>query len=162
MALVSSTFVHLASASRDLVLQLVLGMVVLGHLAKDRQDQVSASEPISSEYCGFSSVAAISRYTPPKRPCRCDRPRPTQGLPGPSGPEPRKSPKRVRKEYPGAGPQKGPKSAPRSLERVRKERTLPGFRARRARETLCGAGPIATLSHLSPLNGQECRTSSCL
>ena len=51
----------------------------------------------------------------------CDRPRPTQGLPGPSGPEPRKSPKRVRKEYPGAGPQKCPKSAPRSLERVRKE-----------------------------------------
>ena len=31
---------------------------------------------------------------------------PTQGHPGPSGPEPRKSPKRVRKEYPGAGPQK--------------------------------------------------------
>ena len=51
----------------------------------------------------------------------CDRPRLTQGLPGPLGPEARKSPKRVRKEYPGAGPQKCPKSAPRSLKRVRKE-----------------------------------------
>ena len=29
----------------------------------------------------------------------CDRPRPTQGLPSPSGPEPRKSPKRVRKDF---------------------------------------------------------------
>ena len=38
--------------------------------------------------------------------CSCDWPRPTQGLPGPSGPEPRKSPKRVRKEYAGPGPQK--------------------------------------------------------
>ena len=51
----------------------------------------------------------------------CDWPRPTQGLPSPSGPEPRKSPKRVRKEHPGPGPQKSPKSAPRSLKRVRKE-----------------------------------------
>ena len=58
----------------------------------------------------------------------CDRPRPTQGLPGPSGPEPRKSPKRVRKEYPGKGHQKCPKSAPRSLvERVRKS-LKPDFR----------------------------------
>ena len=100
---------------------------------------------------------------------------PHTGSPGPFGPEPRKSPKRVRKEYPGAGPQKCPKSAPWSLKRVRKKsesqildsfrtllrhslgtfgalpqgtlpdsfRTLPGFRARRARETLCGAGPTA-------------------
>ena len=30
-------------------------------------------------------------------------------------------------------------------------RTLPGFRARRARETLCGAGPIATLFSFSPV-----------
>ena len=98
--------------------------------------------------------------------------------------EPRKSPKRVRKEYPAAGPQKCPKSAPRSLKRVRKEsesqaldsfRTLsrlrgaffghfwgpaPGYsfrtllrgsRARRARETLCGAGPIASLCAFFPL-----------
>ena len=44
-------------------------------------------------------------------------------------------------------------------------RTLPGFRARRARETLCGAGPIAKLGHknfrrwpeatLRPSNGTE-------
>ena len=70
------------------------------------------------------------------------------------------------------GPPKSRKSAPRSLKRVRKEsktrlsdsfrtllrlrahsfgtlgvlwdsfRTLPGFQARRAREALCGAGPI--------------------
>ena len=41
--------------------------------------------------------------------------RPTQDLPSPSGPAPRKSPKRVRKEYPGPGPQKSPKeSAPES------------------------------------------------
>ena len=96
--------------------------------------------------------------------------------------EPRKSPKRVPKEYPGTGPQKSRKSAPRSPKRVRKEsktrwlldsfRTLlglrgalfrdfwgpvPGYsfgtlfglfrgsRARRARETLCGAGPIALI-----------------
>ena len=30
-------------------------------------------------------------------------------------------------------------------------RTLPGFRARRARETLCGAGPIANIPLLEPL-----------
>ena len=47
----------------------------------------------------------------------CDRLRPTQGLPGPSGPEPRKSPKRVRKEYPG----QGPKSAQRVRPGVSKE-----------------------------------------
>ena len=54
----------------------------------------------------------------------CDRPRPTQGLPGPSGPEPRKSPKRVRKEYPGVGSQKCPKrvskESEKSPKRVRK------------------------------------------
>ena len=44
---------------------------------------------------------------------------PPQGLPGPPGPEPWKSPKRVRKEYPGAGLQKCRKSAPQSLKRVR-------------------------------------------
>ena len=113
----------------------------------------------------------------------CDRPRPTQGLPGPSGPEPpeesemspervpryrapkvpkecapesQKSPKRVRKsgfrlfsdsfETAGAtlfrhfwGPFSGVLS-PHSFQ------TLPGCRARRARETLCGAGPIARLA----------------
>ena len=42
-------------------------------------------------------------------------PAPTQGLPGPSGPEPRKSPKRVRKEYPRARAPKVPKEcAPES------------------------------------------------
>ena len=101
----------------------------------------------------------------------CNRPRPTQGLRGPSGPrtpeeseksaervprgrapkvpkecapESQKSPKRakrVRKEYPGAGPQKSRKSAPRSPKRVRKE----SKNLRRAQETLCGAGPIAML-----------------
>ena len=79
---------------------------------------------------------------------------------------------------------KGPKSAPRSLERDFRLfsdsfetpgrtlwallgpcpralffpdsfRTLPGFRARRARETLCGAGPIA-----SPWTGRLVRTCS--
>ena len=52
-----------------------------------------------------------------------DRPRPAQchGLPGPSGPEPRKSPGRVPKESSGAGPPESRKSAPRSLNRVRKE-----------------------------------------
>ena len=54
---------------------------------------------------------------------------PTQGLPGPSGPEPRKSPKRVQKKYPGPGPQKFRKSAPppesqKSPKRVEKS----GFR----------------------------------
>ena len=100
---------------------------------------------------------------------------PTQGLPGPRTPE---ESKRVRKEYPGAGPQKSRKSAPRSLKRVRKSgfrlfsdsfetpgrilsdfwgpapgysfRTLFGlFRGSRARETLCGAGPIARHGVLS-------------
>ena len=96
---------------------------------------------------------------------------PHTGSPGPFKPgtpeESEKSPERVSR----ARAQKCPKSAPRSLERVRKEskirlldsfktpgahslgcpevlfpdsfRTLLGFRARRARETLCGAGPIA-------------------
>ena len=112
----------------------------------------------------------------------CDRPRPTQGLSGPLGPEPRKSPKRVRKSTPG----QGPKSAQRVRPGVSKDsekslksdfrtlfglfrdsgahslgtlgpcpgvlfpdsfRTLPGFRARRARETLCGAWPIAIQNH---------------
>ena len=95
--------------------------------------------------------------------------RPAQGLPGPSGPEPRKSPKKVPKESPRAGPPESPKSAPRSLKRHFSDsfetpgrtlwglwgsrsgglfrdffRTLSGFRARRARETLCRAGPILT------------------
>ena len=85
----------------------------------------------------------------------CDRPRPTQGLPGPSGLEPLKSPKRVRKEYPGAGPQKCPKSAPRSLERVRKEsksQILDSFRtlSRLGAHSLgtFGALPRGTLSGL--------------
>ena len=55
----------------------------------------------------------------------CDRPRPPQGL---LGPEPWKSPKRVRKEYLFAGRQKPRKSAPWSLERVRKESKSPLFR----------------------------------
>ena len=86
---------------------------------------------------------------------------------------PRKSPKRVWEEYPGAGSQKCRTIAPRSLKRVRKEsesqvldsfRTLlrlwralfrhfwdpaPGYSFRTLfglfRETLCGAGPIASL-----------------
>ena len=58
----------------------------------------------------------------------CDRALPTQGLPGPSGPKrPWKSRKRVRKEHPGAGPQKCRKSAPRSLKRVRKESETQNF-----------------------------------
>ena len=32
------------------------------------------SQQISSESWGFSGVAAVSRYTPPKRPCRTCRP----------------------------------------------------------------------------------------
>ena len=111
----------------------------------------------------------------------CDRPRPTQGLAGPSGPEPRKSPKRVQKEYPGAGSPKVPKECAPESQKSPKEsesqvldfsdsfetpgrtlsallgpcpgvlfpdsfRTLPGFRARRARETLCGVGPIASMA----------------
>ena len=51
-----------------------------------------------------------------------------RGLPGPSGPEPQKSPKRVRKG-PARGAPESPKSAPRSLRGVQKES------ARRARET---------------------------
>ena len=34
-------------------------------------------------------------------------------------------------------------------------RTLPGFRARRARETLCGAGPIARLDNHNRQNHQD-------
>ena len=108
----------------------------------------------------------------------CDRPRPPhRGLAGPSGPEPRKSPKRVPQGRAPKVPkecapesQKSPKKSPkvqvldsfRTLSRLRGAlfghfwgpfpgvlfpdsfRTLPGFRARRARESLCGAGPIAT------------------
>ena len=33
------------------------------------------SQQISLESWGFSGVAAVSRYTPPKRPCRTCRPR---------------------------------------------------------------------------------------
>ena len=40
----------------------------------------------------------------------CDQPRPTQGLSGPSTPEPRKSPKRVRRESPEDGPPESRKS----------------------------------------------------
>ena len=81
--------------------------------------------------------------------------------------------KRVPKESPGAGPPESQKSAPWSFKRVQKQserlfsgtllrlrgalfwdsggpapgdsfRTLPGFWARKARETLCRAGPILT------------------
>ena len=44
-----------------------------------------------------------------------------RGLPGPSGLEPQKSPKRVRKGVPPWGAPESPKSAPRSLKRVQKE-----------------------------------------
>ena len=43
-----------------------------------------------------------------------------RGLPGPSGPEPQKSPKRVRKGVLPRGAPESPKSAPRSPKRVQK------------------------------------------
>ena len=52
---------------------------------------------------------------------RKDWPRPEKGLPGPSGPEPRKSPKRVLKETFGAGPAESGKIRPGVSNRVRKK-----------------------------------------
>ena len=81
-----------------------------------------------------------------------DRPRSAQGLPTPSGPEPRKSPKRVLSgfglcsdsfETPGRTLSGLWGSRARGLFRD-SFRTLSGFRARRGRETLCRAGPILT------------------
>ena len=130
----------------------------------------------------FSTAQSLHKYQCFFTAKICDRPPPpTQDLLGPSGPEPRESPQRVRTEYPGRRAPKVPEEcAPesqKSPKRVRKSgfrllldsfetrgrtlsallgrqrgeilfpdsfRTLSGFRARRARETLCGAGPIAS------------------
>ena len=72
-----------------------------------------------------------------------------RGLPGPSGPEPQRSPKRVRKGVPPWGAPESPKSAPRSPKRVQKRsfglfldsfwtpwRTLWGLRGSPGRDTL--------------------------
>ena len=80
---------------------------------------------------------------------------PAQGLPGPSGPEPRKSPKRVPKESPGAGPQ-GPRrvrpGVSKESEKSPKVRVLDSFRTLlRLRGALFadrGGPPRATLSGL--------------
>ena len=110
----------------------------------------------------FGDFPVLGNFPGPQHPN--DWPRPTQGLPGPSGPSDPEDPGRVRKESGKSTPGQGPRSPERVRPRVSKEseKSLkpdfltpfrlfwgpgPGypFRFPGPSETLCGAGPIATL-----------------
>ena len=96
-------------------------------------------------------------------------PAPHRDSPGPSGPEPRKSPKRVRKEYPGQGPKVPKECAPesqKSPKRVRKS----GFRLfsdsfetpGRTLSTLLGPWPGVLFSDSSAVPGPKGRGVPCV